>query len=108
MSNTIQGKVVQVTAHEEVETSKGTFYKQNLIIETEGKYANKICFEAFNDAPRDDLDILNIGDRVKVFYNLISRQWKEKWFTQAKLWKFEIINDQSKSEEDTYDDDLPF
>ncbi len=35
------------------------------------------------------MDSYNIGEKVTVHYNLESREYNEKWFTEVKVWKME-------------------
>ena len=58
MSNKISGRVIEVKPEEIINAKSGkTYYKQHLIIETEGEYPKKICFEYFGKGTENDASV---------------------------------------------------
>lgn len=69
-------------------TSKAgkAFQKRDFVIETPGQYPKKICLQLFGDKVNE---CPNAGDEVKVSFDIESREWNGKWFTQLNAWKVE-------------------
>lgn len=69
-------------------TSKAgkAFQKRDFVIETQGQYPKKICLQLFGDKVNE---CPNVGEEVKVSFDIESREWNGKWFTQLNAWKVE-------------------
>lgn len=65
--------------------------KQDFVISTNEMYARDICIQAFSKTT-EYVDNLSIGDNVEVSFNIESREWNDKWFTQVTAWKILKIN----------------
>jgi hypothetical protein len=85
----VTGKVIEILP---VVTGTGAkdWKKRDFVLETEGQYQKKICITAWG-ATCDSVGQLHIGDMVKCFINIESREYSGKWYTDVKLWKFEIV-----------------
>jgi hypothetical protein len=86
----VQGRLVAVLPSITGQGQKGTWKKQEFIVETMEQYPKKICFEAWNDDCRQ-LDDLQQGNVLKVNFNVESREFESKWYTQCKCWKIQVI-----------------
>ena len=129
MALEISGKIIKVLPEQTGTGQKGAWKKQDFVIETIEQYPKKVCISAWGDKV-DSLQIYSIGDEVKVSFNVESREYNEKWYTDIRVWKLEKGNDespngsadkfkkesvkQSKPEVDSFssssqeEDDLPF
>ena len=124
MALEINGKVIEILTLQTGETPNGTWKKQQFIVETLGEYPKKICFQVWGDKT-EIVSNLKDGDRVKVNFRLESREYNEKWYTDAAAWKIEklITNGTTqqaqpenlmqklyyqKKNQNTKADDLPF
>lgn len=64
--------------------------RQEFIIKTEGKYAKPACFSVFNS---DDIgDKHKLKDFIEVCFNLESRKYNEKWYTNAQAWETRTLS----------------
>ena len=81
------GTIKEIYPEEKISESLS---KRRFIIEEDGKYKNTICFELINGRT-DLIDPYQIGDNVKVSYNIKSHCHSDKWYTQAIAWKLERI-----------------
>lgn len=102
----IKGTVINVLPLATIQTTKGELKKQSVIIEyTEGKYPRKLEISAMNDNSVP-LGTLKVGDCYNFSINLESREFKEKWFTSATVWKWNKIDQNNttttKSEDSPY------
>ncbi len=80
----------------EVQHVGDSFRKRDLVVTTEEQYPQHILIE-FNQDKSDLLNGLNIGQDVKVHYNLRGREWvnpqgETKYFNSIQGWKLEIQN----------------
>lgn len=94
----------------------GHWKKQDVIVETEGQYLKKICVSIWGDKINESQ--LQVGNLLTISYELESREFNSKWYTDVKAWKIEtvgtkvpivensdFINQDSIPEDD---EDLPF
>ena len=118
MSLEVSGKVVQVLEEQSGEGRNGRWVKQDFVIETEDQYPKKVCFSSWGDKA-EEVKKLSEGDAVTVGFNVESREYNGRWYTDLKAWKIQkggstssqtsappiTENDIPPSEEG---DDLPF
>ncbi|MEI6881122.1 MAG: DUF3127 domain-containing protein, partial [Bacteroidota bacterium] len=89
MALEIQGRIVKILALETGDGKNGTpWQKRGFVIETEDQYPKKICFNAWGDKVQQ-VNSLKDGDKVKVSFDVSSREYNEKWFTDLRPWKIE-------------------
>lgn len=85
----IKGTIIDVLAPVE----KGNFKKQEIAIETEGQYPQKLLIEFVNDKI-DLIDSVIDGDKVVVSVNLRGRSWDSdngtKYFMSLSGWKIKV------------------
>lgn len=116
MSMEIKGRVVQLLAPQTGQGKKGTWKKQEFIIETQSQYPKKVCLSAWGD--KIDQFKLQTGEMVTVSVELESREYNSRWYTEARAWK--VVRDGSGAQpqysadagdepiSSTGTDDLPF
>ncbi len=89
--NKITGKFEKVISEQSGTSKAGKDWHRAefLIIENpEGQYPKTIKFSTWKD---DILDGVSEGDLITVYFNLTSRQWKEKWFTDAEAYSIKKV-----------------
>ena len=89
----IQGRIKTIFATEAVGTNG--FQKRDLVITTEEQYPNDIIIQ-FTQSKCALLDTLQVGQKVKVHFNLQGREWTSpqgevKYFNTVVGWKIELI-----------------
>lgn len=89
----LSGKIVQLLALQKGEGKNGGWKKQEFVIETSGNYPKKVCFSLWGD--KIDQSPLSEGTAVKVSFDVESREYNGKWYTDAKAWKVEADNGSS-------------
>jgi hypothetical protein len=121
MSNKAQeitGKVIQILDQVSGTGAKGNWVKQDFVIETLGDHPKKAAFQAWND--KIDL-IPEIGKEATISYNIESREYNSKWYTDLRVWDIKVAGSKpaekapAKTEPvktginlTTEEDDLPF
>ena len=61
--------------------------KQEYVLETEDSYPKKVHFDFFGD--KADQFPLNVGDRVRLSFDIESREYNGRWYTSIRGWKAE-------------------
>jgi len=102
-------------------TSKnGPWKKQELIVEMDGKIPTKLCISVWGE--KIDTNRLKIGNQLKIDFEVESREYNNKWYSEVKAWKIEVpgsdkeiaiekpITDNSEFlfNGDDIEDDMPF
>lgn len=113
---TFKGTVTAISQKQGGTSKSGkAFQKREFVIETTGQYPKKVCMQLFGDKVND---CPNVGEEVKVSFDLESREWNGKWFTQLNALKVEHQGAQPAPQQPVYqqaqtqvpaqDSDLPF
>jgi hypothetical protein len=117
MALEITGKLIKILPQQTGTGAKGGWAKQEFIIETTDQYPKKVCLSAWGEKV-NDLEAFKPNDSIKVSFNLESREYNEKWYTDIRAWKIEKAGDAQaptkkepatiSSQASSEDDDLPF
>ncbi len=67
----------------------GEWKKQDIIVETDGRFPKKICISVWGDKINNSL--LQIGNLLKVDFDIESREYNGKWYTDLRAWKLEVV-----------------
>ncbi len=90
----ITGKIFKVLPLQSGESAKGKWQKQELILETEGKFPKKVCISFWGELVANNK--FEEGRSISVEADVESREYKERWYTEVKAWRV------NKSEQDSY------
>ncbi|MFN4233927.1 MAG: DUF3127 domain-containing protein [Bacteroidia bacterium] len=116
----LTAKLIQVLPLQSGEGKNGPWKKQEIIVETPGQYPKKLCIAIWGDKINES--ILKVGNELKLFFDIESREYNGRWYTEAKAWKIELASKGEQpstlpSYEESYNaplppvndnDDLPF
>ena len=84
----ITGKIIQAMEPQSgVSRSGNNWRKREYVLETLDNYPKKVCFNFFGD--RVDQYPLNVGDVIKLSFDLNSREFNGRWYTDVSGWKAE-------------------
>lgn len=87
----IKGKIIHVLPRQEGTSKAGNVWKkQEYVLETEEQYPRKVCFNLFGD--KADQYPAAIGDDVVVSFDLESREFNGRWYTDVRAWKMEKVS----------------
>ena len=81
----ISGKIIQFLAVQSGQGKNGTWKKQEFILETGDNYPKKICIAVWGD--KIDMGSFKAGDLVDVSFDVESREYNGRWYTDVKAWK---------------------
>lgn len=84
----IVGKIIHVLPPQGGTSQAGNQWKkQEYVLETEDAYPKKVCFDFFGD--RVDQFPLKINDRIRLSFDIESREYNGRWYTNIRGWKSE-------------------
>jgi hypothetical protein len=110
MSMDIKGRLIQVLPLQSGTSKSGNGWsKQEFVIETEEQFPKKVCFTLFGDKV-SLLNGLAVGSQVEVAFNLESREFNGKWYSNINAWKLNPVQNQaspSSSGSDYSPEDIP-
>ena len=113
----LTAKLIQLLPLQTGTGKNGQWKKQDIIVETDATYPKKICISIWGD--KIDASLLQPGNNLKIDFDVESREFNGRWYTDVKAWKIEVagsspaggaekIGIDTSSENVKYDDDLPF
>lgn len=73
--------------------TNGEWKKQDIIVETDGAYPKKICISLWGD--RINSSQLLIGNNLKIDFDIESREYNSKWYTDIKALKIQVVDNKS-------------
>jgi hypothetical protein len=77
----------------------GEWKKQDIIVETDGQYPKKICISVWGDKINNSQ--LQIGNMLIIDFDIESRAYNSKWYTDLKAWKMEVVNNTNHNHANT-------
>lgn len=81
----LNGKIISLLSLQTGTGKNGTWKKQEYVIETTDKIPRKVCFSLWGD--KIDQFGLAAGDEAEVSFDLESREYNGRWYTEVKAWK---------------------
>ena len=71
-------------------SARGQWCKQEFIVEyQDGNFPNQVCMNVWGEEKVNDLGKFNVGDKVKVSFNLSSREFNGRWYNDIRAWRVE-------------------
>jgi len=113
----LTAKLIQLLPLQTGTGKNGQWKKQDIIVETDATYPKKICVSIWGD--KIDTSQLQLGNQLKIDFDVESREFNGRWYTDVKAWKVEAAGTAASSitekstgntgpENSNNDDDLPF
>lgn len=88
-------KLVQLLPLQNGQGKNGPWKKQDIILETDGTYPKKVCVSIWGD--KIDASQLQVGNKLKIQFDVESREYNGRWYTDVKAWKVEMADGSSAS-----------
>lgn len=89
----IEGKIIAVLpAREGVSSRTGSpWMTQDYVLETHDQYPRRCCFNVFGS---DKIQLFNIqiGEELRVSFDIDAREYQGRWFNSIRAWKVERID----------------
>lgn len=84
----IQGKIIRDLGETSGTSRAGNAWKKHeYVLETHDTYPKQICFNLFGD--RADQYVCNVGEEVTLSFDINSREFNGRWYTDISGWKIE-------------------
>jgi hypothetical protein len=84
----LTAKLIQLLPVQTGTGKNGEWKKQDIIVETEDQYPKKICVSIWGDKINESQ--LQVGKELKIDFDIESREYNGKWYTDIKAWKIEV------------------
>jgi hypothetical protein len=84
----LTAKLVQLLPLQTGTGKNGEWKKQEIIVETAGQYPKKVCVSVWGD--KIDNNKLKPGNVLKIDFDIESREYNSRWYTDVKAWKIEV------------------
>ena len=85
MALELEGKIIRKLNVQSGVSARGNWSKQEFIIEyQEGNFPSQACFNVWGEDKVKDLERFQIGDSVKVSFNISSREYNGRWYTDLR------------------------
>ena len=93
MAFELSGKIIAVLDRKSGISKTGTSWSvQQYVIETHEQYPQKMCFDVFGEDKISQFNI-QIGDELKLFFDVDAREYNGRWYNSFKAWKVEKVNE---------------
>ena len=106
----ITGKIIAVLPEQGGISKTGNEWKkQEYVLETHDQYPKKVCFQLFG-ADRIAQAAIQPGEDLTVSFDIDSREYQGRWFTNISAWKIEragVAAPQNPAEPTTPDNFAP-
>jgi hypothetical protein len=109
MAFELSGKIIAVLDQKSGISKTGTSWSvQQYVIETHEQYPKKMCFDVFCEDKISQFNI-QIGDELKLFFDVDAREYNGRWYNSFKAWKVEKVNESPlQTIQDISDNDVVF
>ena len=90
MAMELEGRIVRKLNVQTGTSARGAWSKQEFIFEyKEGNFPAQVCMNVWGEDKVKELDRIQVGDQVKVSFNLSSREYNGRWYTDVRAWRIE-------------------
>ena len=94
MALELEGTIRQKMGVQEGTSARGQWAKQEFILEfPDGNFTSQACFTAWGQDKVQELAKYQQGDRVKVSFNLKSREYNGRWYNDIQVWRISPAGD---------------
>ena len=88
MALELEGTIRQKVGVQSGTSARGAWAKQEFILDfPDGNFTSQACFTAWGQDKVQELDKYQVGDTVKVSFNLKSREYNGRWYNDLQIWR---------------------
>lgn len=84
----ITAKLIHLLPLQKGAGKNGEWKKQDIVVETDGQYPKKVCISIWGDKIEENK--LKVGNTLTIDFDVESREYNGKWYTDVKAWKIEL------------------
>ena len=90
MALELEGRIVRKLGVQSGTSARGAWSKQEFVFEyQEGNFPTQVCMNVWGEDKVRELDKYQAGDKVKISFNLSSREYNGRWYTDVRAWRIE-------------------
>lgn len=90
MAMELEGRIARKLGVQTGTSARGAWSKQEFIFEyQEGNFPSQVCMNVWGEDKVRELDRFQVGDKVKVSFNLSSREYNGRWYSDIRAWRIE-------------------
>ena len=90
MALELEGRIVRKLGVQSGTSARGNWSKQEFVFEyQEGNFPTQVCMNVWGEDKVRELDKYQVGDKVKISFNLSSREYNGRWYTDVRAWRIE-------------------
>ena len=84
----LEGRIVQKMAVQSGQSARGAWARQDFVVEyQDGSFPTSVCFSAWGQDKVQELDKFQVGDAVKVSFNVKGREYNGRWYNDLRVWR---------------------
>ena len=84
----IEGRIKTKLTPRSGSSARGGWTSQDFVVEyQDGSYPADACITAFGDEKVRDLERFQVGDAVKVSFNVRAREFNGRWYNDLRMWR---------------------
>lgn len=88
MALELVGKLIKKMPVTNGSNDRGGWSRQEIIVETPGQYPRPVCVSLWGERVNDAVKF-NEGDMLKISFELQSREYNNRWYTDVRAWRIE-------------------
>ena len=90
MALELEGRIARKLNVQTGTSTRGAWSKQEFVFEyQEGNFPTQVCMNVWGEDKVRELEKYQVGDKVKVSFNLSSREYNGRWYTDVRAWRIE-------------------
>jgi len=87
----IKGRLIKILPAQTGQGRNGEWKRQEFVLELDGTYPRKVCISDWGG--KANIGSMVEGAMLNVFFDIESREFNGKWYTNLTAWKVEEITD---------------
>lgn len=89
MALELTGSLIKKLPVQSGTSARGEWQKQEFVIQTLDTFPRQVCLNVWGADKVAELTGYNEGELIKVSFNVESREFRERWYTDLRAWKLE-------------------
>ncbi|MCM1198550.1 MAG: DUF3127 domain-containing protein, partial [Clostridium sp.] len=86
----LEGKIIRKLNVQTGNSARGSWAKQEFVLEyQDGNYPAQACLNVWGEDKVKDLEKYQVGDNVRVAFNINSREYNGRWYNDLRAWRIE-------------------
>lgn len=92
MALELEGRIARKLNVQTGTSARGAWSKQEFIFEyQEGNFPAQVCMNVWGEDKVRELEKYQVGDKVKVSFNLSAREYNGRWYNDVRAWRIEPV-----------------